>query len=62
MDDADPFIDTLELAIGEALGVTCTSETIVRVRGTRLTLPCALLVGSLVLLGSELWGLRRMGI
>lgn len=50
---------TVAPGMGEAVGVTWLSETIVRVRWAWLSFPCALLVASLVFLGITVVGTAR---
>ena len=56
--------NSFDLGMGQAVGVTWTSETIVKVRWAWLTLPCVLLAGTLVFLCFTIIGTRKqqMGI
>ena len=55
---------SFDLGMGEAVGVTWRSETIVEVRWEWLTLPCVLLVGTSVFLGLTIMGTskKQLGI
>ena len=50
---------TFDLGMGEALGVTLASETIVKVRWAWLALPCVLLAGTTIFLGFIISGTAK---